>query len=95
MSLLHLLHLGWVELVHSNLARKMMSTEKNVDVVCIENFGKLIIAFINVHLRRKWKGLHEEHAVGELCRIWMIFLLPENLDWLCEGSWNESAVWLD
>jgi len=49
LSLLHLLHLSWVELVLLDLARKMMGTEQNVNIVSIEHSLKLGREIISVH----------------------------------------------
>jgi len=72
-----------------------MGAEKDVLVISVENLGKLIVHLVNLHLRRKRKGLDKEHAVIQLSNIWIMLFLPEDLDWLGECSWNESTVWLD
>lgn len=72
-----------------------MGTEQNIDVISIENLRELLVHVINVHLWLKWKGLDEEHAVLELGNIRLVVLLPENLDWLGERLWDETAVWLN
>jgi len=70
----------------------MMSAEKNVYVVSIEYSGELLVHFIDVHRWRKWQSLDEKHAILKSCRVWVLLLLPENLDWLGESGWDETTV---
>ena len=43
LSLLHLLHLLWIEVALINLAWQMMSSEQNIDVVCIEDSLQVVL----------------------------------------------------
>jgi hypothetical protein len=70
----------------------MMSAEKNIYVVSIEYSSELLVHLIDIHLVGKWQSLDEKHTVLKFCSIRMMLLLPENLDWLSESSWNETAV---
>jgi len=70
-----------------------MSAEQNVDVVGVEYLVHLLTELLNIHLWGEWQSLNEEHRVLKLDEVWNLALFPNNLDWLTEGSWNETAVW--
>jgi hypothetical protein len=91
-SLLHLSHHFWVKLVLVNSASQMMGGEQNVNVVGVEDLVHLLLALLNVHCWGDWQSLDEEHGVLKLDLVWSVFLLPDNLDGLCESCWDETAL---
>lgn len=92
LSLLHHGHLVWIKVRLNNFAWQVMSAEKNVHVVSVENSSKLLVHLIDIHLWWKWQSLDEKHAVLKSSCIWVLLLLPENLNWLTESCWNETTV---
>ena len=95
LSLLHCLHLLWVELGHLNFAWQMMRGEENVHIVCVKDLSKVLIHQINVHFWTQWQSLYEEHRVLKLFNIWMKISLPDYFDNLLESAWDKSTVWFD
>lgn len=73
----------------------MMSAEKNVHVISVEHLLELLGKFIDIHLWGERQSLYKEHGVLKFQDIWVLSLVPEDLDWLTEGSWNETTVWGD
>lgn len=92
MSLLHLLHHSRVETVLVNSASQVMGGEQDVDVVGVEHSRHVLVQELNVHLRRNRQGLDEEHRVLESDWVWLVVLLPNNLDWLGERGWDEALL---